>query len=82
VAGNGADGTGPGGMPDGIVDQFDYQFWKDNFGNVVDEGVGASSLGRTGNASITVPEPQSLGLVLLALLAASGVARRRAASRR
>jgi hypothetical protein len=45
-----ADGSGPSGMPDGLVDQFDYQFWRSNF---------SASFGEM--SSLNVPEPFGLG---------------------
>ena len=49
-----ADGAGPSGpgMPDGKVDQLDYDFWKANYGQTVP---GSGSGAVTGGA--TVPEP-------------------------
>jgi GH35 family endo-1,4-beta-xylanase len=68
-AGLAADGTGPGGTPDGVVDELDYQFWVDNFGMTLAE-LGASSL------AVNVPEPTTL--LLGALSAAALLFRRRA----
>ena len=50
-----ADGTGPGGVPDGVVDQLDYDFWKANFGN--HSGAGAST-------NTAVPEPSTLLMLI------------------
>ena len=63
-----ADFAGPGGTPDGIVDNLDYQFWADHFG--------ITSAGSGSGAGATVPEPGALALVLLGLLAASPIRRR------
>ena len=52
-----ADGTGPGGVPDGVVDQLDYDFWKANFGNHAGSGSGATA---------AVPEPSTLVMLILA----------------
>jgi hypothetical protein len=49
--GTGADATGPGGTPDGIVDQLDYNFWRSRFG--------APAPGRGALGTISVPEPAS-----------------------
>jgi hypothetical protein len=48
-----ADGSGRAGVPDGVVDQWDYNLWVANFG---------STAPPTGNA---VPAPQSLLLILI-----------------
>ena len=56
-----ADGTGPGGMPDGVVNEWDYNFWAANFGKRIVSTAMATSHG--------VPEPSST-----LLLAWSGVA--------
>jgi glucosylceramidase len=54
-----ADGTGPGGVPDGVVDQLDYDFWKANFGNHSGSGAGANA---------AVPEPTTLLMLLVGLV--------------
>jgi hypothetical protein len=64
-----ADGTGPGGVPDGVVDELDYQLWVDNFGMTLDN-LGAASL--AGN----VPEPSTFTMLLLAAVGASLCRRR------
>jgi hypothetical protein len=53
-----ADGTGSGldGQPDGMVDQYDYTYWKMNFGQ-------PSLLGITSSSEV-IPEPGSLLLLL------------------
>jgi hypothetical protein len=53
-----ADHTGPDGIPDGIVDQLDYNLWKTNFGNIRGSGAGTS-------VNAAVPEPAAIELVLL-----------------
>jgi hypothetical protein len=53
-----ADGSGPSGTPDQVIDMFDYQFWKDHYGETV-PGNGAAF----GNA--TVPEPTTAWLLVL-----------------
>jgi hypothetical protein len=54
-----ADGTGPGGVPDGVVNNLDDAFWRARFGNM---GSGSgSSLGAG-----SIPEPGA-GLILGAL---------------
>ena len=46
-----ADGAGANGLPDGVVDQWDYLCWKANFGLSLGLGGGAAA------AQATVPEP-------------------------
>jgi len=47
-----ADGSGEEfGVPDGVVDELDYAFWKASFGNVLEAGGGASSLSTAGQGS-------------------------------
>jgi hypothetical protein len=60
-----ADGAGPNGSPDGIVDNWDFRYWRANFGFSL--GVVGSSL-----ATATVPEPASLSTVILFCLAVFG----------
>ena len=52
-----ADGSGPSGVPDQVIDMFDYQFWKDHYGETV-PGSGAV----TGN--LDVPEPATAWLLV------------------
>lgn len=60
------DGTGDdlSGMPDGDVDQFDYDYWKQQFGTTV-PGAGSASLAG-------VPEPGCLTLFVLASIGLCG----------
>ena len=50
-----ADGTGANGLPDGIVDEWDYLYWRTNFG---------SSVGVEGGSGVAavVPEPSAIDL--------------------
>jgi len=53
-----ADGSGPTtGVPDQVIDMFDYQFWKDHYGETV-PGSGTA----VGNG--TVPEPTTAWLLV------------------
>ena len=43
-AGLTADGTGSAGVPDGVVDQFDYDLWKSHFGKSIGGGPSAAAV--------------------------------------
>lgn len=61
-------GTGADGDGDSVIGPGDYDHWVARFGNVVGEGAAA------GNGA-GVPEPGTLGLACLAMLACTGVRR-------
>jgi hypothetical protein len=54
--GTGADGTGPAGEPDGLVNNLDYDFWRSQFGSPPAPGNGAGAG--------AIPEPAAWNLVL------------------
>jgi hypothetical protein len=60
-----ADNTGPIGVPDGVVDRLDFDYWKQHYG----EGEGAAA-----DQPAAVPESTTLVLTWLAML---GICRRR-----
>jgi hypothetical protein len=65
--GSGADGSGPGGTPDGVVNDLDYSFWRSRFGSTSAEGAAADAM--------AVPEPATWTLLLV--LAATVYSRHR-----
>jgi hypothetical protein len=66
--GTGADGTGPGGIPDGFVDGLDYDFWKQRFGNTAGSGALANQ---------PVPEPSAAIILLIGATGLFGLKRRK-----
>jgi hypothetical protein len=66
--GSGADGAGPGGAPDGVVNELDYGFWRSRFG---------STSAAAGAADETMPLPEPATATLLLLLAAAAGRRQR-----
>lgn len=55
-----ADGTGPSGTPNQIIDQLDYDFWKQRYSEAAGRG---AALGLD-----TIPEPTSAALALMAAI--------------
>ena len=55
--GSGADGTGPGGTPDGVVNDLDYGFWRSRFGST-------SAAAGTASEASAVPEPATWTFLL------------------
>ena len=51
---------GADGVPDGTIDDADYEFWVEQFSTDVSPGSGGTAL--------PVPEPTSLALIVLAIL--------------
>lgn len=64
-----ADGAGPNGSPDGVVDDWDYRYWQANFG--LSFGSASGSFAAAG-----VPEPASLSLAFLMSLCVIGCRKR------
>jgi hypothetical protein len=57
--GTGADGSGASGVPDGVVNSFDYTYWRSRFGNPS----GAGSITES-----TIPEPPATWLTTAATI--------------
>jgi hypothetical protein len=55
AAGTGADGSGPGGVPDGMITRHDFDYWKSRYGMTAGSGAGTGL--PTGDR--TVPEPST-----------------------
>lgn len=72
-----ADGTGDDllGTPDGDVDEFDFLFWRANFGNTLVGGSGSAE-------AVAIPEPPSLKLVCLSGMILLGQHFRQSTSKR
>ncbi len=56
-----ADGTGPAGTPDGVIDHLDHDLWKDHFGDALPTRAG-------GQSSASVPEPSAVLLAYIAMV--------------
>lgn len=67
-----ADGTGQFGVPDGVVNRLDYNFWKQHYG----ESLGSGS--SFPDDASDVPEPTATLLLLIAAVCFATVARRQA----
>lgn len=70
-----ADVAGPGGLPDGVVDQWDYSYWKANFGLSFATGGGSRALSL-------VPEPAGWMWWMMIPWCGAGVLRRNRDARR
>jgi hypothetical protein len=64
-----ADGSGPSGVPDNLIDNFDYLFWKEHYGETV-PGSGAIS------GDLTVPEPNSAWLLAFGTILSLALSRK------
>jgi hypothetical protein len=69
-----ADGSGPAGTPDRVIDRLDYNFWKQHYGERPGGGATASDFP-------TVPEPTSALLVLATIVTLSVTWRHRSTHR-
>jgi hypothetical protein len=58
TAGRGHAGVFVVNPPDGVVDEFDYAFWKSNFGNVFEQGVGSGEQGEAASTALAEPVAQ------------------------
>jgi hypothetical protein len=63
-----ADGSGPSGSPDSLIDNFDYLFWKEHYGETV-PGSGAVV------GELTVPEPNTAWLLVFGGILSLSLAR-------
>jgi hypothetical protein len=68
-----ADGTGPGGMPDQVINHLDYAFWKQRYSDPAGSGVSFDELAH-------VPEPLTKVFLVTAAICIS-LRRLRAAAR-